>query len=66
MQRRGPHKRGVHRWHGLAAILTMVTMRRAMHCVAALHRLFWRCRGLTVECISRECDREHCQKKWPN
>jgi len=48
------HKRPVRGWHGLAAILTVVTMRRAMHRIAALHRLFWRRRGTAVECVRCE------------
>jgi hypothetical protein len=66
MHRRGLHKRTVHRWHGLTAILTMVMMRRAMHCMAALHCLFWRRRGTAVECVRGQSDREYHSKHWRN
>jgi hypothetical protein len=56
-------KRSTHCWHGLAAILTVMTVRRARHRIAAPHRLFWRC-GITVECICRESDGEYRQKSW--
>jgi hypothetical protein len=50
----------VHAWHGLAAILTMMTMRRTSHRVAALHRLFGRGHANAVESIRRESDDKHC------
>jgi hypothetical protein len=62
--RRKLHKRTVRRWHRLAAILTVVTMRRAMHRIAALHRLFRRRRGITVERIRRKGDCEDRPKNW--
>jgi hypothetical protein len=65
MHGRRLYKRSVRRWHGLAAILTMVAVRRTMHGVAALYRLCWRRRRPTVECIRSERDREDRPKKWP-
>ncbi len=56
MHRRGLHKWSVHRGHGLAAILTVAAARRTVHRLAALHRLFWRRRGLAVECIYSQSD----------
>jgi len=41
----------VHGWHGLAAILTVMTMRRTAHGIAALHRLFGRSHPDAVERI---------------
>ena len=66
MHRRGLHKRSVHRWHGLAAILTMVTVRRAMHRLAALHGLFGRSHGRAVKRVDRESDRDQRRKKCPS
>jgi hypothetical protein len=60
----GLHKRSVHRRHGLAAILSVMTVRRARHRIATLHRLFWRRRGAAVECICREGDCEDRNKEW--
>jgi len=58
------YKRSVHRWHGFAAILRAMTVRRARHRFAALHRLFRRCRGTAVKCVRRESDRQYRQKNW--
>jgi hypothetical protein len=66
MYGRGLHKRSVHRWHGLTAILTVMTVRRARHRIAALHRLFRCRRGTAVEGILRESDCENRQKEWPD
>src|SRR5207302_8646415 len=63
--RRGPYKGRAHVWHSLAAILTMVSMRRAMHWIAALHRLFCVCRGKAVKCIRGKRKTNHCDKNWP-
>jgi hypothetical protein len=52
----------VHRWHGLATFLTMMTVRRAPHRIAALHRLFGRGHAAAVERIRRDCEDEHSQK----
>jgi hypothetical protein len=60
----GLHKRSVHRRHGLAAILSVMPVRRARHRIAALHRLFWRRRSTTVKCIRRESDCQYGQKNW--
>jgi len=60
------HKRSVHRLHGLAAILSMMPVRRARHRIAALHRLFRRRRDTAVERIRRESGCQHCQKNWPS
>jgi hypothetical protein len=60
----GLHKRSVHRWHGFAAILSVMTVRRALHRMAALHRLFRRRRGAAVECIRRESGCKYRQKNW--
>ena len=66
MYRRGLHKRSVHRWHGLAAILSMVAVRRAMHRLAALHGLLGRSHGRAVERVDCENDRERRRKKCPS
>jgi hypothetical protein len=60
------HKRSVHRWHGFAAILRVMTVRRALHRIAALHRLLGGHRRAAVECIRRESDCQHRQKNWPS
>ncbi len=60
----GLHKRSAYRWHGLAAILRVMAVRRARHRIAALHGLFWRQRRTAVEGIGRESDCEHRQKNW--
>jgi hypothetical protein len=64
MHRGGLHKRSVHRRHGFAAILSVMTVRRARHRMATLHRLFRRRRGTAVECIPRESDCQYRQKNW--
>ena len=56
------HKRSVHRWHGFAAILRVMTVRRALYRIAALHGLLGRHRRAAVECIRRESDGQHRQK----
>lgn len=58
------HKRSVHRGHSLAAILSVMTVRRARHRIAALHRLFWCRRGAAVERARRKSDCQHRQKNW--
>jgi hypothetical protein len=45
--------------HGLAAILTMMTMRWTLHGIAALHRLFGLSHADAVERIRREGDGEN-------
>ena len=60
----GLHKRSPHRWHGLAAILTALPMRRARHRIAAVHRLFWRRHCTAVQRVCREQDCNHRQKNW--
>jgi hypothetical protein len=60
----GLHKKTVHRWHGFAAMLSVMTVRRARHRIATLHRLFGRRRGTALECICRERDRQYHQKNW--
>jgi hypothetical protein len=64
MHRRGLHKRSMHRWHGLAAILAVMTVRRALHRIATFHRLFGRRRTTTIDGIRRESNRERRQKNW--
>jgi hypothetical protein len=56
------HKGAVRGRHGLATILTMMAMGRAMHGFAALHRLLRRRHGVAVECIGCESDRKHCRE----
>jgi len=63
MYRCSLHKRRVHRWHGFAAILTVVTVRRALHRVTALHRFLSGVRGTAVERIGGQRDREQDQQK---
>ena len=58
------HKRSVHRWHGLTAILSVMAVRRARHRIATLHRLFGRRRGTAVKCIGGERDCQYRQKNW--
>jgi hypothetical protein len=60
----GLHKRGVHRRHGLAAILPMMASGRTGHRVAAPHRLLRVGCGSTVEGIRCERDDEQWQKNW--
>jgi len=62
----GLHKRSVHRRHGFAAILSVMTVRRARHRIATLHRLFGSRRGIAVECIYREGGCQCGQKNWLN
>ncbi len=62
----GLHKWSVHRGHGLATILSVVTVRRTWHGIAALHRLFGHRRGTAVERIRRESGCEDRQKNWPD
>jgi len=66
MRAGGLHKRSAHGWHGLAAILTVVAVRRARHRMTTLHRLFGSRRGIAVEGIRRKSDCQHRQKNWPN
>jgi hypothetical protein len=54
LDRRGMTQRGIHRWHGLATILTMMMVRRAPHRFAALHRLFGRRHCTAIQTIWRE------------
>ena len=60
----GLHKRGVHRRHGLAAILPMMASGRTGHRVAALHRLLRVGCGSTVEGIRCERGHEQWQQNW--
>jgi hypothetical protein len=60
----GLHKRSAHGWHGLAAILTVMAVRRARHRIAAVHRLLWRRHCTAVQGIRREHQYEYCQKNW--
>ena len=66
MSTRELHEGAVRRWHVLAAILTVMTMRRAMHRFAALHRLLRRGRSAAVKCIRREGDSEYGPKDSRN
>ena len=52
----------VHAWHGLATFLTMMTVWRAPHRIAALHRLFWRSHAAAIGCVCTDSDGEHSQK----
>jgi hypothetical protein len=55
MSRRGLYKRHVYRRHRLAAFLAvLVAVRRAMHRVAALHRLFRRRHGSAIHRVPRD------------
>ncbi len=60
---RGLHKRSVRRRHVLAAIHAVMTVRRAMHGMAALHRLFGRRHGLAVKRIRRQSECKCRQQK---
>jgi hypothetical protein len=69
LPRRRLHKWTMRRWHSLAAIHGMVThlvvmVRRAMHCLAALHRLCFGRHGLAVEGIRPESDCEYGHQEW--
>ncbi len=64
LHQRGLYERCVHRWHRLAAILTMMTSRRARHRVTALHRLLRRRHRTAVERIRRESDPENNYQNW--
>jgi hypothetical protein len=61
--RRELHEWRVHRRHGLAAILTVMALRRARHRIAALHRLFRCCHASTVECVGHKT---HCHNRCEN
>ena len=63
MRGRGLRKRSVRRRHVLAAIHAVMTARRAMHGMAALHRLFGRRHGLAVKRIRRQRERQGGQQK---
>jgi hypothetical protein len=65
MHQRGLNKGSVHRWHRLATILTMMTLRRARHRVAALHRLFRRRHAAAVKRIRHQSEGEHRHKDRP-
>jgi len=62
----GLHKRSAHGWHGLAAVLTVVAVRRARHRIAAVDRLFRRRDCTAVQGIRRKSDCQHRHKNWPN
>ena len=64
MHRGRLHKGSVHRRHSVAAIFTVMTVRRARHRIAALHRLLRRRRSAAVKCVRRESDGKHRQKNW--
>jgi len=64
MHARRLHKWSVHRCHGLAAILSVMTVRRARHGIAALHGLFWRRRGTAIERICGERHYQNREKNW--
>jgi len=49
----GLRKRSVHRWHGFAAVLGVMPVRRTRHRITTLHRLFGGRRGTAVKCIRR-------------
>ena len=46
-------------WHGLAAFLTLMIMRVALHRIAALHGLLGCRHTNAIEPIARESDGEH-------
>jgi len=50
------------RGHGLAAVLTVMTMPHALHRLAALHRLLSRRPRSAIEGVSGESDRENSRK----
>jgi hypothetical protein len=70
LQRRWLSESSVNRWHGLAAFLTMMTVGRAPHRVAALHGLLGRGQAAAIGCVRRDRDGEHshenlCSKTHP-
>ena len=58
------HKGRVHRGHGLAAILAMMPLRGARHRITALHRLFWRGHGVTIERVDPKQDCHDRDQDW--
>jgi hypothetical protein len=52
----------VHRWHGLATVLAMMPVGRALHGTAALHRLLRRCQGIAFQGIPPKRERQQGQK----
>lgn len=58
------YERRAHRRHGLTTILTMMTMGRARHRLAALHGLLGRRGSATVQCVHSESGSENCQTNW--
>jgi hypothetical protein len=56
----------MHRWHGIAAVLTGVALGRTRHRFTALHRLFWRGHGQAVKAIGRKSDNNQRQENWPD
>jgi hypothetical protein len=62
MHGRDLHKRAVRARHGLATILTMMSMGGAMHGLAALHRLLRRRHSVAVECVGSQSDCKHCRE----
>jgi hypothetical protein len=61
---RGLHKRRMHRRHGLAAILTLMSLRGARHRIAALHRLFLRRHTIAIERIYPKQNRHDRDQNW--
>jgi hypothetical protein len=58
------HKGRVHRGHGLAAILAVISLRGARHRIAALHRLFWRSHGVAIERVYPKQDCHDRDQDW--
>lgn len=52
-------------WHGLAAVLTVMTVGRASHGLAALHRLLGRSHTDAIERVARKSDCENYDQNSP-
>jgi hypothetical protein len=52
------------RWHGLATILTMMTVRGAGHGMTALHGLFGRSHGQAIKSKEEKNGRESSHQDW--
>jgi hypothetical protein len=64
VQCRDLHKGRVHRGHRLAAILAMMPLWGARHRITALHRLFRRSHGVTIELIYPKQDCDDRDQDW--
>ena len=50
------------RWHGLAAVLTVMPMPHALHQLAALHSLLSSCHRSAIEGVGTESNYEHSRE----